>query len=103
LLPVLVFITSGLVQKPNKITVDEVMQKADSIPSDGTAADSEQKDEDLFVCQHSSKPDVVGSQSHGTSLEIKNLLIGFSYKDAKRILLDLLEELTKTAIITLPK
>ena len=26
-----------------------------------TAADSEQKDEVLFVCQHSSKPNVVGS------------------------------------------
>ena len=32
--------------------------KADSIPSAGTAADSEQKDEDLFVSQHSSKPNV---------------------------------------------
>jgi len=27
----------------------------------GTKADSEQKDEDLFVCQHSSKPHVVRS------------------------------------------
>ena len=32
-------------------------------PSAGTKADSEQKDEDLFVCQHSGKPNVVGSQS----------------------------------------
>jgi hypothetical protein len=35
------------------------MQKDDSIPSDGTKADSEQKDEDLFVRQHRSKPNVI--------------------------------------------
>jgi hypothetical protein len=51
---------------PNKITVVQVMQKADSIPSDGTAADSEQKVEDTSVSQHSRKPFVVGCQSHGT-------------------------------------
>ena len=28
-----------------------------------TIADSEQKDEDLFVCQHNAKPNVVCSQS----------------------------------------
>ena len=41
------------------------MQKANSNSSDGTAADSEQKVEDTNVSQHSRKPDVVGSQSHG--------------------------------------
>ena len=52
--------------QPNKVTVVEVMQKADSNSSDGTAADSEQKVEDISVSQHSSKPHVVGSQSHDT-------------------------------------
>ena len=33
-------------------------QKLNRITSDRTAADSEQKDEDLFVSQHSSKPNV---------------------------------------------
>jgi hypothetical protein len=41
--------------KPNKINVVEVMQKADSNSPDGTKADSEQKDENLFVSQHSNK------------------------------------------------
>lgn len=39
------------------------MQKAYSIPSAGTAADSGQKVENISVSQHSSKPLVVGSQS----------------------------------------
>ena len=39
----------------------EVMQKADSNSSARTGADSEQKDEDIFVCQHSSKSHVVRS------------------------------------------
>ena len=36
------------------------MQKADSIPSVGTKADSEQKDENLFVSSHDTKPNVSG-------------------------------------------
>jgi hypothetical protein len=47
--------------QPNKVTVVEVMQKDDSKGQARTAADSEQKDEDLFVCQHRSKPSVVRS------------------------------------------
>jgi hypothetical protein len=35
--------------------------KADRIPSAKTNADSEQEDEDLFVCQHSCKLDVSSS------------------------------------------
>ena len=41
----------------------KIRTKADRITSAETKVDSEQKDEDLFVCQHSSKPLVVGSQS----------------------------------------
>lgn len=37
------------------------MQKNDRITSDGTVADSEQKAEDTSVCQHRSKPNVIGS------------------------------------------
>jgi hypothetical protein len=35
--------------------------KANTIPSAKTNADSEQEDENLFVCQHSCKLDVSGS------------------------------------------
>ena len=45
------------------------MQKAESIPSDGTKADSEQKVENIFVSSHDTKTNVVGSQSLGTSIE----------------------------------
>ena len=38
------------------------MQKVDSNSSAGATADSEQKVENIFVNQHSSKPNVVGSQ-----------------------------------------
>jgi hypothetical protein len=55
---VLEFLTSSPVQKPNKNTVVEVMQKADSNSSAGAAADSEQKVEDTSVSQHSRKPHV---------------------------------------------
>jgi hypothetical protein len=37
----------------------KLKQKLNRISSARTAADSEQKDEDLFVSQHSSKPHVV--------------------------------------------
>ena len=63
---VLEFIMSSPEQKPNKITVFEDMQKVDSNSSAGATADSEQKVENIFVSQHSSKPNVVGSQCHGT-------------------------------------
>ena len=53
---------------------DEIMQKADSIPSDGTKAGSEQKVENIFVSSHDTKPNVVGSQSHGTP-KSDNLII----------------------------
>ena len=56
-------------QKPNKITVVEVMQKVDSNSSAGANADSEKKDDNIFVSQHSSKPNVVGSQCHSTEIE----------------------------------
>lgn len=46
--------------KPNNVTVDEDMQKADSKGSAGTAADSSTKDEITSVSQHSRKPPVVG-------------------------------------------
>lgn len=45
------------------------MQKADNIPSDGTKADSSTKDENLQSSSHDTKPNVVGSQSHSTSIE----------------------------------
>lgn len=50
------------------------MQKDDSKSQARTAADSEQKDEDLFVSQHSSKPHVLSS---GSWLVLK-LLMGMS-------------------------
>ena len=66
---VLAFITSSPELKPNKITDDEVKdKKLDRIPSDRTTADSEQKDEDLFVSQHRSKPHVSGSFSFHQSI-----------------------------------
>lgn len=39
-----------------------------------TKADSEQKDEDLFVCQHNAKPNVVCSQSPSSVFTVFNLL-----------------------------
>jgi hypothetical protein len=45
-------------QKINRITKVEDMQKDDRRSQVRAAADSEQKDEDLFVCQHSCKPHV---------------------------------------------
>jgi hypothetical protein len=42
--------------KPIEKTEVEVMQKADSNCSARTGADSEQKDQDIFVSQHSRKP-----------------------------------------------
>jgi hypothetical protein len=66
---VLAFIMSSPDMKPNRNTVAEVMQNADSNSSAGAAADSEQKVEDTSVSQHSRKPPVVGSQSHGTEIE----------------------------------
>ena len=45
--------------KPNRITKVEVnSKKLNRYSSAGTKADSEQKEEDLFVSQHSSKPNV---------------------------------------------
>lgn len=41
-----------------------------------TKADSEQKDEDLFVCQHNAKPNVVCSQSPSTC-KCKNYVLGY--------------------------
>jgi hypothetical protein len=41
----------------------KIRTKADSILSAATAADCKQKDENLFVSQHSSKPFVGGSYS----------------------------------------
>ncbi|PJE46437.1 MAG: hypothetical protein CUR34_09465 [Sediminibacterium sp.] len=64
--------------QPTKITIVEVMQKADIIPSDGTAADSGQKVEDIFVSQHSSKPDVVGSQISVTPENVETVCNGLS-------------------------
>lgn len=46
--------------KAEATTADEYMQNADSKGSAGTADDSEQKDENLSVSQHSRKPPVVG-------------------------------------------
>src|SRR4051812_46403551 len=37
----------------------KITTKAQLYSSAGTKADSEQNDEDMFVCQHSSKPNVV--------------------------------------------
>ena len=48
------------------------MQKDDSKGQAPTAADSEQKDQDLFVSQHIAKPNVVGSQCLGTEKESVN-------------------------------
>ena len=45
------------------------MQKVDSNSSAGANADSEKKDDNIFVSQHSSKPNVVGSQCHSTEIE----------------------------------
>ena len=54
---VLEFMIVGPELKPNKINNDEVNKKKPGrYSSAGTAADSEQKDEDLFVSQHNSKP-----------------------------------------------
>jgi hypothetical protein len=50
---------------------DEVNnKKLNRIPSAGNAADSEQKDEDLFVRQHCSKP-LVGCSSFFSSNTVK--------------------------------
>jgi hypothetical protein len=65
--------------KPNRNTVAEVMQKADSNSSAGAAADSEQKVENTSVRQHSRKPLVVGSQNQRTqkgSVKIVSTLNG---------------------------
>jgi len=57
---VLGLITSSPELKPNKFTDNEdKKQKLNRIRSADTASDSEQKDEDLFVSQHSSKPHVI--------------------------------------------
>lgn len=45
------------------------MQKDDSVPSAGTKADSEQKVEDMLSSSNDTKPNVVGSQCHGTLIE----------------------------------
>ena len=45
------------------------MQKDDSITSARAKADSTTKDENIFVSSHDTKPNVVGSQCHGTSIE----------------------------------
>lgn len=50
-------------RSPIKLIMMKIRTKADRITSAETAADSKQNDEDLFVCQHNSKPHVVGSQS----------------------------------------
>ena len=63
------FLRSSPVQKSNKITADEVMQKDNSKSQARTEADSEQNDQDLFVSQHSRKPPVVGSQCTNVSTE----------------------------------
>lgn len=49
------------------------MQKADSNLSDGTAADSGQKGENMHVSQHSRKPSVVGSQMSSHNNKYKGL------------------------------
>lgn len=54
----------------------KIRTKADSVPSAGTKADNEQKDENIFVSQHSSKPNVVGSQS-----QVHQLKNTFTNKD----------------------
>lgn len=46
------------------------MQKADSNSSAGYVADSSTKDDNLQSSSHDTKPNVVGSQSHGTLIEI---------------------------------
>jgi hypothetical protein len=54
------FITPNQEQQPNKNTkVEDNKQKPTRITSAGTVADSEQKEEDLFVSQNSSKPHVM--------------------------------------------
>ena len=65
-------------QKPNKITVVEDMQKVDSNSSAGATADSEQKVENIFISQHSSKPNVVGSQCHEIQLECLKIAASFA-------------------------
>lgn len=77
--------------KAEKYSVAEIMQKADSIPSAGTEADSEQKDQDISASSHDTKPHVVGSHCLGSSLEnvspetvtnvdINGSLISLSYR-----------------------
>jgi hypothetical protein len=53
-------------RSPIKLIKMKVTTKANRISSAGVKADSEQNVENLFVSQHSRKPLVVGSQSHGT-------------------------------------
>lgn len=47
----------------------------------GTKADSEQKDEDLFVCQHNVKPNVVRSPKSTYVCPYSDLSIGILQKD----------------------
>ena len=54
------------VNKAEKTIVVEDMQKADSITSAGANADSEQKAEVSTSSSNDTKPNVVGSQCHGT-------------------------------------
>ena len=75
------------------------MQKADINSSDGTAADSEQKDEGLFVCQHSSKPDVSGSATPNfLKVAVDQLL---TYRTPKKII-DYIEAENMKSIIGNP-
>ena len=53
------FIMSGSEPQPIEKLMMKITTKAHLYFSDRTKADSEQKDEDLFVSEHSSKHDVV--------------------------------------------
>jgi hypothetical protein len=70
------------------------MQKADSIPSAGATADSEQKDEVSTSCQHSIKPHVVGSQSPSNTdlkqktIDVINIVNGLTPTEIERVLED---------------
>jgi hypothetical protein len=52
------FIMSSLEPQPIEKLMMKITTNAHLYSSDQTTADSEQNDENMFVCQHSSKPNV---------------------------------------------
>jgi len=57
------FIMSGPEPQPIEKLMMKITTKAQLYPSVGTKADTEQNDENIFVCQHRSKPNVTSSSS----------------------------------------